>query len=140
MAIVVGLRALQSDGSTLILDMAGAGYEIVNLTLADRTWRRATTTSPDVEGDIELQSVLESGVYEIELRVVGLTTASCITRRTSLMNAVETRSWVLEVTIDGAMTKWKANRADSTTSQERMMLHNHIRPMVIRVPVQPTPV
>jgi hypothetical protein len=140
MAIVIGLRALQADGSTLILDMAGTGYEIEALTLADRTFRRAVAVSPDVEGNIELQSVLDAGVYELTMRVVGSTTASCISRRQSLINAVETRSWVLEVTIDGDMTKWKANRADSVTSQERMYLHNHIRPIVIRVPVQPTPV
>jgi hypothetical protein len=141
MSIVIAVKAYAADGTTLILNMgSSSSYEYESLTLADRTYRRATAVSPDIEGNVELQSVLDAGVYELSLRVIGSSTADVNSKRATLLAAVETRSWVLSVGIDGSITKWKANRADSVTSQERMYLHNFIRPMVIRVPVQPTPV
>lgn len=141
MSLAVGVRALASNGTTEVLSLTVAtGYELISLTMPERTWRRRVATAEDVEGDVEVQSVLEAGTWEIQLYVKGSSTSQVETRRASLLAAVEARVWYLEVTIDGVTTKWKANRADSVTSLEKPYLHNLMKIVTIHVPVQPRPV
>ena len=122
-------------GVTLALTQPS--YELVSVTMAERTWRRHVVNSMDVEGDVELQSVLDSGVYEIELRCKGISTADVNTARTNLLVAIEQRAFLLQVTVDGVSQTWQARRADSITSQEKFFMFEYMRPMTLRIPVQP---
>lgn len=140
MTLAVGVRAL-TTASVQILDVSVAnGYELVAITMPERQWRRTVADSDDVEGDVEVQSVLAVATYEITVRCKGASTAAVETLRSNLLAAFETRSWFLEVTIGGVTKTWKANRADSVThTDEKMVLHAFMREVTLRVPVQPRP-
>lgn len=140
MTLPAGVRAL-TTASALILDVSAAnGYELVSINMPERVWRRVVATSDDVEGNVEVQSVLDAATYEIVVRCKGANTGAVETLRSNLLTAFETRSWYLEVTIDGHTRTWKANRADSVTSTaEKMLLHAWMREVTLRVPVQPRP-
>lgn len=132
----IGVRALDRDG-VLVLDITDPAYELVSVSQPDRRFRRSVVTAEDVEGDVEVQRVLDSAVYELELRVKGSTTALVETRRAALLAAVEARSWRLEITLDGVVQTWLARSADTATGLEKVDLYQRQRPMVARIPVQP---
>lgn len=134
--IVNRMRVL-TTGSSLILDVASPSYRMTALTMPDRTWRRTTAESPDVEGDIELQSVLAAGTLQAEFDIVGTSTADAEAKRNALIAAVETREWNCEVTIDGATRTWRAHRADTATVTEGPYLRAYMRKVSVRIPVQP---
>lgn len=139
MTLPVSVRAL-TTASALILNVSVAnGYEIVSIAMPERQWKRTAVESDDVEGDVEVQSVLSAAVYEIVVRCKGANTAAVETLRSNLLAAFETRSWYLEVSIDSHTRTWKANRASSVTAAEKMVLHAFMREVTLRVPVQPRP-
>lgn len=136
--LAVGVRLLTAAGA-LELDLTEAnGYLLIPPTgLADRRWRRQVVVSDDVEGDVETQSVLESGLYEVSVMVSGSSGSQVDTRVSNLLAAAEPRRWRLEVTMDGVVRTWTANRADSTRSTDPRMIAARRVPVTLRVPVQP---
>lgn len=136
--LAIAARLLDSAG-VLVLDATeAAGYLAAPpWGVTGRTWRRSVVTADDVEGDVEQQSVLAASVYQLGFIVTGATGAQVETRISNLINAAEARSWRLEVTLDGVVRTWLANRADSTRSYDRSFLAARRVPVTLRVPIQP---
>lgn len=132
------VRFLDTDGSTEILAPTDAGgYRLRSLVMPERRFRRSVVVADDVEGSVEQQSVLDSAIYEIEWQVRGSSGSQVESRRQSLLAAAERRLYLLEVTVDGVASTWTANRADSVTSLDPNYLLAKIRPVILRIPVQP---
>lgn len=133
------VRILSSAGA-LVLDLTEAGgYDLVDLGVPDRTWRRVTTTSPFVDGEHLVAAVLEGGSHTMAYRVSGATWSQLQTRRQALVDAVEAWSWLLEVTIGGVRYVWRATRADSSGPIDKFQAMATQNVITIKVPVQPTP-
>jgi len=133
------VRILSSAGA-LVLDLTEAGgYDLVDLGVPDRTWRRITTSSPFVDGEQLVSAVLEGAAHTLAIQVSGSTWAQMHTRRQSLVNAVEAWAWLLEVTIGGTHYTWRASRADSSGPLEKFAAMTHKCTLTLKVPVQPTP-
>jgi hypothetical protein len=113
------------------------GYDIASIEFPERRWRRSVVEAEDVQGDVETQSVLSSATYQVVVRCKGSSSSNVETKLTNLLTAFENRVYLLEVTLDGVTKTWRANRADSVTSAEKMVLHNFMREVTLRVPVQP---
>ena len=133
------VRILDSAG-TLVLDLTEAGgYDLVDLGVPDRTWRRVTTTSPFVDGEHLVAAVLEAGSHTMAYRVSGATWSQLQTRRQALVDAVEVWAWLLEVTISGVRYVWRATRADTSGPIDKFQAMATQNIITIKVPVQPTP-
>lgn len=128
---------IKTTADVSILVLSKPVYEFESIEMPERTWRRATVDAPDVEGNVEVQSVLDAGFLQISMRVKGSTSAAVTASRATLISAVENRTYRVKITIDGVVQTWTAYRADSITSQERLYLHSFIRPIQLRIPVQP---
>lgn len=133
-------RILDVDDVLVLALTEAAGYlAIPPWGKPDRAWRRQLVASDDVEGDVETQAVLSSGIYQLGFLVSGSTGAQVETRIANLLAAVEARRFHLEVTIDGVLRTWLASRADSSRSFDRSFLAARKVPVLLRVPVQPRP-
>jgi hypothetical protein len=138
--VTVAVRFLDADDEDVILDLTiAAGYRVQDVTMPERKWRRSVVASDDVEGDVEVQSVLDSGVYQVNLLVVGDSAWDIEGRRVTLLAAAEQRAYLLEVTTDDLVTVWQARRADSSTSVAVEWDGVTSRPVVLQIPVQPRP-
>lgn len=136
--LALSARILDVD-DVLVLDLTeAAGYlAIPPWGKPERGWRRQVVSSDDVEGDVETQAVLTSGIYQLGFLVTGSTGTQVETRIANLLAAAEARRFHLEVTIDGVLRTWVASRSDSTRSYDRSFLAARRVPVALRVPVQP---
>ena len=133
------VRILDSAG-TLVLDLTeAAGYDLVDLGVPDRAWRRVVATSPFVDGEQLVAAVLEAGAHTMAYRVSGATWSQLQTRRQALVDAVEVWAWLLEVTVAGVRYVWRASRADTSGPIEKFAAMATQNIITIKVPVQPTP-
>lgn len=134
----VAVRFLAIDGVTVLLELGDdVGFVVESVVMPDRVWRRSLVTADDVEGDVEQQSVMESGRYQLVVNVVGDSHADVEAKRSDLLAVAEVRSYLLQVTIEGQTMTWKARRADSSTGQEQADLIGMRRVVTLQVPVQP---
>jgi len=132
------VRILTSAGA-LVLDLTeAAGYDLVDLGVPDRTWRRVTATSPFVDGEHLVAAVLEAGAHTMAYRVSGANWGQVQDRRQVLVDAVEAWAWLLEVTIGGVRYLWAASRSDSSGPLEKFAAIAGQNIITIKVPVQPT--
>lgn len=137
--IVLNFRCLDSAGA-LVLDCFEAnGYEVVSLEPLERTWRRDVRSAPDVEDEVEVQSVLGASVYGAVIRCVGVSNAQAAARRRNLIAAVEQRRWRLEVTIGADVETFAARRADTQTTRDHADVLTFRRHVTLRIPVSPRP-
>lgn len=140
-AVAVKLFAI--DGTTLIFDMSdeAAGYEVVDVTPADESAARVTTTSPFVNGAFPVSERDDAGAYAVQVRVRGTTWAQVETRRLALRTAYRSAfSYLLDVTLEGVTTRYRASRpnvtGDTITSDN---LDGLWRVLLLTFPVQPNP-
>ncbi len=133
------VRILNS-AATVVLDLTEAGgYDLVELGVPDRTWRRVVATSPFVDGEHLVAAVLEAGAHTMAVKVSGATWAQLQTRRQALVDAVEAWSWLLEVTISGVTYLWRASRSDTSSPLDKFPAMARQAVVTVKVPVQPTP-
>lgn len=135
------IRCRDSAG-TLVLDLLTAnGYELVwdGVNIDGRVWRRLTASSPFIDGNQEVSSVLDSRTAEVTVRLVGSTWAAVQALYVALLAAVEAASWLLEVEIDGVSEVYRANRADSVAGTTTVEITHAFRTVSLTIPVQPTP-
>jgi hypothetical protein len=136
MAVVV--QCLNTSG-TLVLDLNTGGYEAVVLPGSDATWRRQVVTSPFVDGNHEVSSVLDGMVMEVQVRVRGSSWVQVEQRRAALHAATQAPRWLLRISQGGVGEVWRADRADSTSPAPTYAVQNLRRDVYLRIPVQPTP-
>lgn len=125
--------------SVLVLDLTEAtGYELVEVSVPERTWRRLTTHSPYVDGEFLVAAVLEGGVHSLIVRVKGASASQIASRRKTLVDALEAWSFLLEVTIGNSRALWRATRADSSFPLDKIEAMAGQCTLTARIPVQPT--
>lgn len=135
--ITITAKCKDAAGS-LVLDLSVAnGYQLAPGIMQDRSWKRSVAAADDVEGDREVQAVLDSGVWQQPLRVVGSSTSQVETRLQNLLNAVERRDWRWEVTIDGHVRTFMAATTNTSIGLATNDLVHFKRPVTLLIPVQP---
>ena len=134
---VGGVRILDLD-AVEVLNLGTGGYAEGPLSEDGFTWRRAVISSPFVDGDFEVQAAKESGVRTLIVHVFGSTWAQVETRREALEAAVSV-PFLLEVTLDGVVTTYRASRADVSSPQSASDVMNRRRDVTLYIPVQPNP-
>jgi len=131
----------RNSAGTLVLDLSSTGYEMVEdgVNIGGRAWRRVTVSSPFVDGNHEVSSVLDSRTAEVTVRLIGSTWAAVQALYAALMAAVEASSWLLEVEIDGVSEVYRASPADSVAGTTTVEITHAFRTVSLTIPVQPTP-
>lgn len=137
-AIVMRFRVLSADGATVILDCTEAnGYQVVSLEPLERRHRSVILTDDDAEGGVVQQQVLDMATYGAVIRCLGSSQSQAVTRRQSLVDAVERRRWRAEFTIAGVVETFEASKADTSTTRDWIDAHRNRRHVQLRIPVQP---
>ena len=137
------MRLLDTTG-TLVLDLSEAnGYHLRSITMPELVRRRDVVTSPDVEGEVERQSVLDAAVLEVLVSCRGATASAAWDLHDALYDEVVDgpRRYRVETTMHGRVDVWDARRVMAwrlDTDKSRMRLHH--RDVSMLIPVQPTPV
>lgn len=136
-------RILDTTG-TLVLDLSEAnGYHLRSLAIPDMVRRRDVVTSPDVEGEVERQSVLDAAVLEVVVSCRAATATAAWDLYDALYDAVVEgeRRYRVETTIHGRVDVWDARRAMTwrlDSDKSRMRLHH--RDVSMLIPIQPSPI
>lgn len=136
------VRILDSTG-VLALDLSEAnGYHLRAVMMPELVRRRDVVTSPDMDGEVERQSVLDAAVIELLVSCRGASGSAAWDLYDALYDAVVDgdRQYRLETTMHGRVDVWDARRAIAwrlDTNPSRMRLHH--RDVSMLIPVQPTP-
>lgn len=136
------IRILDTTG-TLVLDLSEAnGYHLRSVAMPELVRRRDVVTSPDIEGEVERQSVLDAAVLEILVSCRGASASAAWDLYDALFDAVVDgeRRYQVETTMHGRVDVWDARRAMAwrlDSDKSRMRLHH--RDVSMLIPVQPTP-
>jgi hypothetical protein len=139
-ALTVTGRVLGSPDFLLAPD---AGYTIVSVGPGVRSWQANTVESPFMHGRVLVSRRLEQGSVPLVVRVSGVTVSQVATRTAALVAALEQFSFTLEVTVDGVVSQWACEGADSSPgdggSFDDVLLGNYMQLMTFQIPRHPIP-
>lgn len=135
----VELSALDAAGD-LVLDLNSGGYKVLRMSTSGQTWRRLTSTSPNVDGDSPSgPDTLESQTHEVSVKITGTSWAQVMERLDALVDAVTSSPrWVLLIGIEGYGERWRASRADWVSPRRTSDVMNKSRVVNLSIPCQPT--
>jgi hypothetical protein len=124
----------------LTFDQASTSYQVPNQPIVvGRTRRRSVATGPFVAGETELSSVADAARIQMVVRCYG-GASNPQSLVDAVVTAIETASWDLAITWDGATRTWKARAADWSApigGDDQQLAHR--RDLSITVPVDPYP-
>ena len=127
--------------TTLALTTAN-GYRLREMTLPIVSRRRDVVASPDMDGDVELQSVLDGAVLEMLVTCTGTNDPAAWTAYDNLYSAVcgATRRFLMVTTMRGYTKTWTSGRATDwrLTSNAALLRQRHLE-VAFRLPVYPVP-
>ena len=136
-------RILDDGSDVVVLDLAEAdGYVIRGISMPEMVRRRDVATSPDMDGEVERESVLDAAVLELVVSCRGVDADDAWDLYDALYDAVNgaTRAFTVETTMHGRVELWDARRAIAwrlDTDKARMVLHH--RDVSLMLPVHPVP-
>jgi hypothetical protein len=138
-----GLRILTTSNA-LVLDLTEAnGYYLTNLVVPRTTRRREVVESPDMEGDVELQSVRAASELMVSVSCRGANDSAAWSLYSTLQSAVDgtARRFYAETTIRGRTEKWDSRRITAwALDPDPDVLRLYYRNVTFTLPVQPLPV
>jgi len=95
----------------LDLDTAGA-FELVEIGVSGRTWRRTTVEGPFMHGRVLLGAVLDTETITAIVRVRGASWVAAMNNCQTLFNALAQHTYTVTVTIEGRTDTYTAEPAD----------------------------
>jgi hypothetical protein len=125
----------------LALEDEANGYYIrgEGLPAEERRWLRRETRSPFVDGATVDGATVDQTEVSVLVKVFGSTWAEVEARYRALLDATTAPAWLLEQTVEGVSTVWRAGPVDVLSEAHAIDFFNKRRFVVLTFPVQPTP-
>ena len=119
------------------------GYVIVAAGPGPRAWIRNTVAGPFTHGRYLVSRTLEQGEAPLTVRVVGADVTQVALRMALLVSALEQFTFTLRLTIDGEVSEWACEGADSVPGDggalDDELLGNYQQLVTFRIPRHPIP-
>ncbi|MBO9555614.1 hypothetical protein [Cellulomonas sp.] len=124
-------------GSPDLTITEGPDYELVTVTVGDRTWRRRTAEGPYMHGRVLLGAVLETTSLDIVIRCKGATYVAAQNRLGSLLAYVQRLEHQVTVYVDGHFTTYTCEPADSSAPLEKFRAMRGWQEVTLSIPIAP---
>lgn len=130
--------AVTFHGDTDLTVTDGPDYELVDVTVTGRSWRRRTAEGPYMHGRALLGAVLEQGTLTVVLRCKGATWTAVTNRYGTLLDMVSGLEYTVTVTVEGVPTTYVCEPADVEAPLDKFKAMARLLDVTLTIPVQPS--